>query len=573
MVSKVAVIAIVGIIAVPILLGYALNLDQTTETGYRTTGETVNVTPMLQNEVEYTSVEANIYTINDAFTINGNNGNSPSEPIYNSTGSVKTSIPIQQYIYSDNGGDAPSGSYPTAQSPLSTWVKMYMFSNINYNTAGYLNFDIFDDTNTTRLLAFTKIVSVDWDAATSELHVMYYGNGTTLNHYSITIDNPNDYYHFVQVGTYTAEGYLSRIHSNFGSNNFADLSAGYYFKNQTNTVNLPDSTKSFIMSINLDSITASSFSQLIEIYPDIGACVARLQLTKTTIGGVVSWQVATGFSLSTITDLYYDPSRNDNTYQLYVEMSDKVKTSETQVKVETNYSLKYVGGWPTAIGSANSYISYDFTSTAYSPIANNQYNGIAKVIFAQSTSNRSPTIRMDAAIISGYEQPVIVDQTYNPGSFKDNPSTTISDVTKYGSSFTFGGNTYEVKKGNITMGTHEIPVKGIVLSSTPISGGYENKIGDTVISTTAAPSAITFNGKWSASISTTAQEEYEYTKTEWKAGEFAWDGMDQNFLMVGLLASLGAFIALGIYARRSKANIWPLLLVCGGAAMLFFVML
>jgi hypothetical protein len=186
----------------------------------------------------------------------------------------------------------------------------------------------------------------------------------------------------------------------------------------------------------------------------------------------------------------------------------------------------------------------------------------------------SHTFRVDAAEFKAFEYPIIEDMTYSPAAFKTNPSTTINDPVSYGPSFEFGGNTYNVKKGNITMGNHDIPVKGLVLSSVPNpEGGYDNKIGNTVISTTAAPSAITFNGKWSASITTTAQEEYEVTKTEWKAGSFAWDGMDQNFLMVGLLASLGAFIALGIYARRSRATIWPLLIVCGGAALLFFVML
>ena len=186
----------------------------------------------------------------------------------------------------------------------------------------------------------------------------------------------------------------------------------------------------------------------------------------------------------------------------------------------------------------------------------------------------SPTMRVDAAEYRAMEYQIINGRTYSPADFKTNPSTTIDNIQIYGSSLDFGGNTYTVSKGSITLGTHQIPVKGLVLSSVPnSSGGYDNKIGDTVISTTAAPSAITFNGKWSASISTIGQEQYEYTKTEWIAGGFAWNGMDQSFLMVGLITSLGVFIALGIYARRSRASVWPLMLVCGGAAALFFIML
>ena len=68
-------------------------------------------------------------------------------------------------------------------------------------------------------------------------------------------------------------------------------------------------------------------------------------------------------------------------------------------------------------------------------------------------------------------------------------------------------------------------------------------------------------------------EEITLTKTQWNAGQFAWDGMDSNFLMVGLLTSLGVFIALGIYSRRSKSSVWPLMLVAGGAAFLFLIMM
>lgn len=84
---------------------------------------------------------------------------------------------------------------------------------------------------------------------------------------------------------------------------------------------------------------------------------------------------------------------------------------------------------------------------------------------------------------------------------------------------------------------------------------------------------ITFGGSWSAMITTESMESYTYTRTEWTPGQFGWNGLDQNFMMVGLLTSIGAFIALGIYIRRTKAALWPLLIVCGGAAMLFFCML
>ena len=64
-----------------------------------------------------------------------------------------------------------------------------------------------------------------------------------------------------------------------------------------------------------------------------------------------------------------------------------------------------------------------------------------------------------------------------------------------------------------------------------------------------------------------------YNTTQWNVGSFGWNGMDENFLMIGLLTSIGVFIALGLYVRRPGASLWPLRVVCGGAVLFFFVML
>ena len=231
--------------------------------------------------------------------------------------------------------------------------------------------------------------------------------------------------------------------------------------------------------------------------------------------------------------------------------------------------FRYVGGWPTIIGEANVYQTYAFSEY----ISNDSTAPYLNKIFFWATTE-TPIIRMDNAVFRAFEFPIITDNSYDPGAFKTNPSTTINNVTRIGTSLTFGGNTYTVTNGNITIGSQQIPIKGITLDSVPDgNGSYDNRINKTVVSNTATPSTITFNGEWSASVSTVSLASYTYNKTEWIAGEFAWDGIDQNFLMVGLITSLGVFIALGIYGRRSGARVLPLMLVCGGAALLFFIMI
>lgn len=567
MVSKVAVIALVAILAVPILLGYGMNLQEVTETDYKESGDSVNVTSLLQNSVEYTDVVANTYQINSNFRTNYvDNASIPAVPNYNTISSIKSPYTMTQYF--ENNWSWPYFFDFTGKSLV------YFVVDYNYPSESFwIDLRIRVGGVDSTLLTVNNLHEYYYDGMTHTFYYAYYNSiGLTYGHVS------NDNILGVQYNQSAnwSGGTLKWGQITTTTNTYADISAGYYFNDSriTPTIRMPDNTKSFIMSLNLDSITAANYTRTIEIYPDAGlGTVAKLQLTKSTVGGVVSWKMATGNSLSDITDLYYDPSRNDNTYQLYVNMSDKEKVSSTQEKVTVNCSMKYVGGWPPAIGSANSYTSYDFEYESTSVISQNLNNGLARISF-DKTNTRTPTVRMDAAITDGYEVPVIADQVYNPASFKTNPSTTIGNVTKYGSSLSFGGNTYTISKGNITLGSHTIPVNGLVLSSIPNeNGGYDNMIGKTIISNTVDPSAITFNGHWSASISTVSMESYNYTHTEWTAGEFAWNGIDENFLMIGLLTSLGAFIALGIYMRRTKAALWPLLLVCGGAAMLFFCML
>lgn len=273
-------------------------------------------------------------------------------------------------------------------------------------------------------------------------------------------------------------------------------------------------------------------------------------------------------------DLYYDPNRSDNTYQISFTLDDPYQYGTNNVRYDTHTELKYVGGWPALIGVANAYKSYSFDGGIIVPNTHPGISGLGSIYFKDMSSIKTPVMRMDYAWIDGFEVNIISDQTYSPAAFKSNPATKLNNITIYGKSIQFGGNSYDVdESGNITIGTHKFSLNGIVFDSIPVSGGYENRINNAVISTTSQPSDISFIGNWAASVTTASMESNSYTHTEWTPGQFGWDGIDQNFLMVGLLTSIGVFIALGIYIRRTKASLWPLLIVCGGAAVLFFIMI
>ena len=550
-VQKIAAIALVAIIAVPIMLGYALNLTETTETGFKTTGDSVNVTPLLMNDIGYNYAHADQFILNTDIATYGSHKIIPK---YEMASPAYTPFQLEQ-LY-------------TVKTYNTESVSIYDFNFY------YLQLD-YDPGQTNVGCDFYNYVGgvEQYYGYAGGFHSLYYEKST--GSYEISV------YSGGGLNFITITGTLSRIVLNGGpaevnigffdadAESFTDIAGGFHFiGNRSNWwVNLPDRCKSIIFTIDLNSITDSTYSI------DIDGIGGGYTLEKSTTGGVISWLLRDQSDPTRTIDLYYDQNQNKNVYQVYWDLIP-VNQDSTYVYYTSHREFRYVGAWPMVVGEANYYLTFTDDTTPRASVGS-PYN-FDSFSFSDSSSSRSPTIRFDDAYFEAFSYPIINGMTYNPASFKTYPATTISDITKYGVSFTFGGNTYSVNsKGNITLGSRQIPVEGLVLSSERNDlGYYDNKIGNTVVSSTLYPSSITFDGKWSARVSTIAQEQFTYTKTEWNVGSFAWDGIDSNFLMVGLITCLGVFIGCGIYARkRGTGGIIPLMIVVGCAAAVFFIML
>ena len=568
-VPKVAVIALVAIVAIPILLGYAMNISEVTHTGYAPDGDSVNVTPLLQTDTGYSYTNANIYQLNS-----NNMHNSVVDgmyPFYESVSNIRSPVFVADLTSTVTNG----ASYVMADT-----FNYYQISVENSDSSNYLTIQryIHSGGGTVWHLygTYDRVVDVSYDDSTETTSISYYGS---LNILQVATYQGAVRLDFTITGNIsdlniTASGYQKGTTPSTISG-YADIAAGYRLIRHTQTgnqqygakfaaINLPENTYRALLTVNLDSITDANYSL---------AIMRDFRLDKTTNGSDVTWEakVIPYAQPTTTFNLYYDTNRSDNTYQIYISMRDiKENTAGSTYEYYLDVEFRYVGGWPSLIGEANVYQTYSFTEKIYNdPTA--PY--LDRIFFWGATE--TPIIRMDDAVVRAFEFPIINDSVYDPASFKSNPTTTISSISRFGTSLGFAGNDYTISNGNITLGTHQVSVNGIVLDSVPSSTGtgYDNRINGTVISTTAFPSQIVFNGEWVASISTTAQAVTTYTETEWIAGSFAWDGMDQNFLMAGLITSLGVFIALGIYGRRSGARVLPLMLVCGGAALLFFILI
>ena len=553
-VSKIAVMALVAVIAVPILLGYAFNLSETTESGYKVTGESVNVTPLLQNGTGYTYTHTDFYKLNTDMYL----GNAKIIPRYNKISSASSSYPLGQAIYYNQSWSGASQGigqkyfyeefiFDPATNSFTTGI---------YGTVGGVE---------TLLRTITNLHTFYYDRDTGKYEYSYYTSPLSLLYGSGTGDLTR-----MEFTTVTGNVQVVKVAA-YDPLRFADFSAGFYMDLESsisyvNYINTPLS-KSILFTVNLDSITNATYE--LDFY--IGN---HFKLVKTTdVGGNVNWKLQEYSDPSNSIDLFYDPSRSDNTYQ-FNAIVEKTTESNTTKYYDLNIEAYYVGGWPTVIGKANYYNSA-VLETDYTTLISVPDYTFDKITLVTSTNNKTPTMRLDDALSKSYEYPIIANQSYTPSNYKNNPATTITNITKYGQSLEFGGNTYNVADGKITLNGHNIPVNDLVFLSVPNDGGtYDNKIGNTLISTSAAPSTIKFNGNWSANVSTQSMESYTYSKTEWHVGEFGWDGVDQNFPIVGLITCLGTFVALGIYARKSRSGgVIPLMIVTGCAAMVFFIML
>ena len=555
MVSKVAVIALVAIIAVPILVGYGLNFETESYSYYSATGSETNVTPLLQNSTTYNYTNANPYSLNADILTSGNStgnfGSFPTHylPRYQSFIDTPTSMPLNTGTLGT--GDNFSSVYLLQIDNRAAGISSTLTTTIQYTQYG-----------STQTSTVYKTTMISYDRSDDILFVT--GNVTSTG-------NPTYTYAYLNPistsysGAVHSDAYIVR--ANASTNKYVDITAGWTISNgsypSARVYEPPAPAQSILFTMNLDAVSNSES----QIYFNIGTNdpntpTNRISFERVVNGSDVSWYAFNGNQpVSSRVQIPYNPDIPNNTVQFNI--------------TRAGCDLRYIGSWQNTIGEANYYWSNYFDWQLWS-IPDTAY--ITRIVIGTPGNVTTDAVfRVDAASILATTLPVILDNTFDPvySTNHTNPATTVKDVQKYGTSFTFGGQTFNVTNGTFTIGTsNPIPVDGMKLDSIPDgNGNYDNRINGTKISTTATPSAITFNGQWRANVSTVSQEEVVKADTHWVAGKFAWQGLDDNFLMVGLLTSAAAFVGLAMYGKKSGAKVGALLLVCGGAAFMFILMM
>lgn len=583
MVSKIAVVAIVALVAIPVGLGYALNFENVETTTYTPIIPT-NVTGYLNNSTSYEYTSLGPYNINTNNFSYINLDTSVAEPtlsltdmypIFNAASTANTSLKINT-AYA-NPSDTFNGSSNTTfvQSFFDTWVPG------TQQTQRYSMIIQYGDDRTQVTIPNVKFYQYD-KYASPQATVLYYptpGSALAIATYD------NIYLHYATPAV--AAGIYSWWQNGGGS--FIDLSQGFRFQGYSggssaggafspNTWNSPgDGAYKVLTTFDLNTVLSTGICLVQRITGGTYANAVEICPRYSSGGTEIRAPYFAG------QEIIQDESFTSNVYQL-VAYSDR-------------YELHYIKDWPTSFGETKYYRSWAVNyadlparigllepPAAIENRALNDGELIEQLSFQVArivpgvVSGPNPfigKIRFDEAYVKTSPYPVMTDVDYDPTQLKpSNPSTKFDNILRVGDSITFGGYTYDMQDLNLHVGSRNIPLSKVTFRSIINSQGtYDNMINDNVVSTTAQPSHIVFNGLWRMDVISSEIRKDVSSENKFVPGAWAWKGLDVNFALVGLATCAAAFIGLGLYGKRSGAKVGTLMLVCAGGALVFMALL
>ncbi len=533
MVNKIAVMAVVLIVAVPILLGYGLAFEEVEKTTWNESN-TRSITSVLYNDTKYSDVALNSYSINSKI-IEGK-----YYPEYvKIASSPATSIPLARESFSSSTTFVPN-SYGIGNVFFDGQARVN--ATINYTSGGV-------PTSTTLVINCMAF------------------NGTTVSgtYYS---GSPPPEYEYTDVTSVTFDNSYT-VQYEVSSGSYADITYGWKLNPSL-----------YIDSYSSSTLKIGTFTKCI-ITLDVGDLLENIspggskafdisssgdRYSEWVIIGVMrgsspgeskiifSGRDAEG-QLTAIEVPLNDTDFSQNVFQLVYDVS--------------GMEIRYIGSWPNAIGTAPSlgtwYLYNYYNPPTYLDTINIGLSG-----------SDSPIFRFDTAIREGFASPVITDKTYDPSGLLPDQTTgsysmSLADIGYIGTSIGWGGETFDVKNGALIVDNKKIPLSNLKLESRYLDGVRTNYINGKEISTGA--NTLQLNGTWGAIVSLTELTPETSTSNEWQPGEFAWNGVDSSFALMGLIASVGVFVGLGMYGARSGAKVGMLMLICGGAALIFLALI
>lgn len=512
--KQAAATAIILIIAIPILAGYAF-ASETTQKTQLTEDSTVNVSDLLLNSSSYYYVDYS-GPQNNSLLLEGDGSNSYTftAPAYISTGTTETSIPL---------GAAATSTITTTAGEY-TSLSSFSYSTWSFSaTDAYIKLTYADDSTETLYITgdFLKIGST---------FVAKEGGYNPSYSYPLVSDVA---VMFADATTITLNYYLP------GTTTFADPSYGWSIPDSTYTYNWANgfSNDKVTFYLHMDAPASGTYTA-----------------TFSPHNGTYDTETDIYFMLSSAGVMTIAPEYLTDTYTLgtYTDVMIVYDLDEGTCTVSGIAAWPAMGGTPTTYNSV-SFDTYELGD--YLPM----------VCIAGETS---AVWRCDSAHVVAGAYPITDDYSLSMGDFfpdVDAFHVKLTSIGIYGDTLTIGGTDYTVTDGTITVDGETVKLKGAVIEASEDSGVWSVNInGEEIAAGLASVPSIVFGGVWSLTATASLLVEETVEVNEWAPGAFAFD--KDNFVLMMLLVAVGVFVALGFTGGRSGAKVLALLITCGGAA-------
>ena len=367
-------------------------------------------------------------------------------------------------------------------------------------------------------------------------YVQYYTNGDDSTPYVTTYGTENwkitgngGSLKFVSAHTYTVNSYTD-------DGNFADISAGWKLPLVNNAYGWTNYQENKNIRLLID-IPANSGVGI--------TCQSYFSISRDSDGNITVKENA-------INPPYLEKRSMDLGNYQYVLFE---RTSE-------GWYFSGVTSWPGFGSSYQVFNTLFFDSTYVTPTLT--VSGLSL-----RTTDVDAIFRVESTDIVSGSFPATNDFTLNMDNLFPNKSYTLkfNSIGIYGSSLDVGSESYTVTNGHITVGSSTVSLKGATVSSKYNGTGYDVYINNHKIGTEADPASIYFGGDWSLTVTGDILKQVTTTQAQWAPGQFAFD--KEDFAACGLLAAGACLIGLGMYGARSGIKMGLLLLICGGAALIY----
>ena len=619
-----AAIALMLIVAVPLLLGFALNYEQTEKTAWQST-QTVNLTETLLNSsTPYYSTyngpnnnqdlllmelrsDDTTYTYLNPPGYNSVSENPSTIPYMNSAASGLLQLSPAQGQFRITGGTAYLGTIPdTSNAVLMDAHDIYNItlgmdptftlyspgedpetvatagtSYIYTMGPGIYALEIYADGTTTVYENLTGIkVQVNyagWD--------ILYKDAASINDLigrKVSWNNPTGY------------AYLQVTHSNGEMEAYArhDIDQTLNISIDVNSVFITSGQQ---LTVFNDVVSAKYYSNAHGSGGSISYTVlVQSSLSRLWADPAAGWKIPIGYIAgSEDVNAWWANGYSNNSVRMMIELPAGSQTKLTPgegnaITLNNNAGAITVNG--QLLGNYT-YLMVQFNQnlTTVSGINNWPSMGVMPIAYNSKTieqpgndfaaikieDDMKVSYRVDAAEIASGYYPVTKDYTFNPNQKFPNTSYNIrfNSVAVYGDSITLAGTQYTVTDGRITVNDQIVPLLHSEIRSiyNDQTLEYDNTINGIALSSTAAPAAISFGGEWSLIAYFYGMEKLTEQAMEWRAGGFGFS--EQGTLIVALLVDAAVFVGLGFYGRRSGVKVGWLLALCGCAGFVILCMI